>query len=699
MKIVIGIFVWTLSMGFAYLLGDISFGSDINKYIQTGEVAIYYVIASLIIAAFYLAWFTLRKEQRLLDIGGPIVILLVWGLARRKVLAEGAGGMLYSIAFCLKKNYGLNTAMTDSYYISIDGIKEFVIFVVAISMFFAAYMIYRQSSLMISTGLGFIYMSFGAVLDVDVSIPAVALTLLSIIVLRYVVVRENQPGLSVYDAAGHLIIFAVCIIVAAFAYTGIYELGMKKQGQVVSFADSIEYFLMGDSGHGYSSYYRINDKEVKTTDEVVDELVRDVPPEGNLYVTSRRYVVYEDGVWRNRDIGYEVDDPVYVTFDKVDFGRYIDEISDISRGADGFSYDRSEKLTDYIRQHISYTVKPEAFDKTVDPVMYALYTGHQGYCIHFATAAAIGLRAMGVQTRYSTGYVVPASAWQQLPDGRYSAKILDRYSHAWIEAYDKAYDVWTIVDATPLGDMADEFKSPDERDDEGELEKPSEITTEATENMISEKATEVTTQEQTSEQVTENVAYEEEEPSWSGTLPGGDDDGVTGDEGGTLEDSGLSELLSGRPFKVFVTILLVCSLTFLSISLRRHIIVSRRRKKLSGRNRILSVYEMSHAIYEMLEFSGMAVPQNMDDMEYAAFVTENCKGIKGDEFRRFVAIVQAAVYGHIPPTDRELTLARRLYVKIRTYLYLECNMRKRFVWKYIKCYDTLSWRKNRSRKE
>ena len=129
--------------------------------------------------------------------------------------------------------------------------------------------------------------------------------------------------------------------------------------------------------------------------------------------------------------------------------------------------------------------------------------------------------------------------------------------------------------------------------------------------------------------------------------------------------------------------------------LRRRVIVTRRRRKLVGRDRITAVHEMSAAMWDMLTFADLTDGVGSDDSEYADIVTERVKIVGGDEFRTFVACVQAAVYGQIVPDDEQLKMARKLYNKIRAYTYWSLNFKGRLVWKYVKCYDCGGRRRKR----
>ena len=706
--------VCMLSVGFAYLTGDIAFSSDINEYINPSGIMAVYVIGGLVIAVIYVCWYMFRKENRYLDILLPVCVLFVWGLARRKVLYAGGKGMIYSIAYQLRKSYGIKTGLVDMDYVSMSAIAEFVLFVVAVSMFFSVYMIYRCNSLMIAIGLAFMYVAAGAALSVHVSQQGVLLVAVALIIARYTLVRNGQPLSPVWNVAVPLVVFAGCLIAALMVYESAYEKGIKAQGRLLEMVENMEYFIMGDSGKGYSNYYKVDDQAVNPSDDVVDELTRKEKPEGNLYVKIRSYVTYDRGVWRGRDIGYSHDSDILVKYDTDTFGRYASDIRALTGGDTEYSQSVLDDVTEYIRSHISYTISPDKFSGDADPVMYALYEGHQGYCVHFASAAAIGMRTVGIPTRYDTGYVIPSSAWTQQADGTYRAMILEKYSHAWAEAYNSSTDQWDIVDATPLGDRADTLGIPDESDQSGgndtqspDSEDPSvddsEDTSEDTQTELTteEVSTELTSEvTETSEGVTTEDSGQSGGTSTETQISGGGDGQASGDgAGGGAGSSGLKSLWGNKYVYTALAVILVCIMFMAVLVVRRRTITGRRRHRMLGRNRILAIHEMSAVIYDMLRFSGMIGDVSENDTEYAEIVTENCSMIKGDEFKYFVAVVQAAVYGGISPDDVQMRAAGKLYNKVRAYGYWSLNFKKRCVWLFIKCYDVPSRRKKHVRKE
>lgn len=706
MRVVLGLAVWALSLGMTYLVGDIAYSSDINKYMDSANLVGAYIIGSLVIALVYSLWYILRKEQRILDIVVPVTVLLGWGLARRKLLYAGGKGMVYSIAYDLKKVYGIKTGLIDLDYVSVSAVTEFVLFIVAVSMFFATYMIYRCNSLMIAIGLAFLFMLAGATLSVPVSAPGVVLTVLSLIVARYVLMRMGQPLSVVWNIAVPVTVFAACLVVTLLVYDSVYDRGVKEQGKLLDMVDNMEYFLSGESNKGYSGYYKVDDSEVNPGDEVVDEIIREDKPQGNLYVKSRSYVTYENGSWHGRADGHSPDDEVMVYYDKDTFARYESEIQGYAPDKK-FSNEVMDKLVTYIRQHMSYTTAPKKFTEGEDPVNSAMYDVHEGYCVHFASAAAVGFRILGISTVYNTGYVVPSSAWIKQSDGTYRAVVLDKYSHAWIEAYSEDDGDWVIVDATPLGDRADTLGIPKEPDYSGDntADNSSDDTEEpetSEETSSPDVTTEATTDSTTQMSENTEVTTETDGDSSNGTGENGNQIDVPNDGSGDAQSGspgdagdGLSELVQNRVFRTVVVVLAVILILWGAVIFRRRTIVARRRRRLVGRNRISAIYEMSTAMYDMMVFSGAIENVSENDTEYADTVTESCSFIKGDEFTEFIKWVQAAVYGRVEPDDRQIAAARKLYTKVRAYTYLGLGFKDRFVWKYVKCYDCGGRRRKR----
>ena len=81
-------------------------------------------------------------------------------------------------------------------------------------------------------------------------------------------------------------------------------------------------------------------------------------------------------------------------------------------------------------------------ENTSDFALWFLEQGERGYCVHFATAATVLLRAAGIPARYVTGYRVDARAGQPV-------QVTSDDAHAWVEYYNYRTWGWYVLEATP----------------------------------------------------------------------------------------------------------------------------------------------------------------------------------------------------------------------------------------------------------
>lgn len=77
-----------------------------------------------------------------------------------------------------------------------------------------------------------------------------------------------------------------------------------------------------------------------------------------------------------------------------------------------------------------------------DFALWFLEASETGYCIHFASAAVVLLRAAGIEARYVSGYMVRTLAGQ-------TTVVTGENAHAWAEYYEPGLDAWLVLEATP----------------------------------------------------------------------------------------------------------------------------------------------------------------------------------------------------------------------------------------------------------
>ncbi len=105
-------------------------------------------------------------------------------------------------------------------------------------------------------------------------------------------------------------------------------------------------------------------------------------------------------------------------------------------------------VCDSLRQKCSYHLKLQPLPDGMDAVEYFLSESQEGYCMHFASAGTLLLRAFGVPARYASGYIVKRSEFEQGSDGKFTASVKDWNAHAWTEIYLDGIG-WVPIEMTP----------------------------------------------------------------------------------------------------------------------------------------------------------------------------------------------------------------------------------------------------------
>ena len=110
--------------------------------------------------------------------------------------------------------------------------------------------------------------------------------------------------------------------------------------------------------------------------------------------------------------------------------------------------EKAEQIRILVMESAAYDLKTGRMpgDRS-DLAMWFLQDGDTGYCVHFATAATVLLRAAGVPARYVEGYLVRVSAGD-------TVTVKQRNGHAWTEYYVNGMG-WMRLEATPSDGVAD----------------------------------------------------------------------------------------------------------------------------------------------------------------------------------------------------------------------------------------------------
>ena len=164
-------------------------------------------------------------------------------------------------------------------------------------------------------------------------------------------------------------------------------------------------------------------------------------------------------------------------FDKEPYARYLDvpeSCGDAARhiceeaGFAGTEAEIVQQVAAYFDENYNYTLRPGFYYGSPDYISHFLLESRKGYCSHFASAAVMLFRQMGIPARYVEGYAFSYAAVVEngeLVEGAdyddyytgfseigetalIQIEIPEAYAHAWVEIYDRERG-WIAVDPTP----------------------------------------------------------------------------------------------------------------------------------------------------------------------------------------------------------------------------------------------------------
>ena len=149
-------------------------------------------------------------------------------------------------------------------------------------------------------------------------------------------------------------------------------------------------------------------------------------------------------------------------------------LSGLELGAGLSVEEKATAIADYVRQTATYDLMTDRMPEgKQDFAIWFLEEASTGYCVHFATAATVLLRAAQIPCRYVTGYLLYTQGGQEV-------KVTEKQSHAWVEYYDPDIG-WRILEPTPseaqpLPPELTEPTNPSETTEPSETTLPSETT-------------------------------------------------------------------------------------------------------------------------------------------------------------------------------------------------------------------------------
>lgn len=121
---------------------------------------------------------------------------------------------------------------------------------------------------------------------------------------------------------------------------------------------------------------------------------------------------------------------------------------------DANRWETAEAIADYVRSSAEYDLNTSRMPTDAqDFALWFLENGETGYCVHFATAAVVLLRAADIPARYVTGYLT------QVQSGE-TTTVTAGDAHAWAEYYVPQLETWVVLEATPTEEILREVPTP-----------------------------------------------------------------------------------------------------------------------------------------------------------------------------------------------------------------------------------------------
>lgn len=152
---------------------------------------------------------------------------------------------------------------------------------------------------------------------------------------------------------------------------------------------------------------------------------------------------------------------------------------------EGFEGGSQAEILNYIRRGLSdrceYVLESGKKPFGADFAEWFLTDNKKGSCTHFASAAALLCRSMGIPARYCEGFVIKEEDVKSFPEaeGYTTISVPDSRAHAWVEVYIDGYG-WLPFEATPgYGNMILELDGSEDSFEEAPVSELTSVSTEA----------------------------------------------------------------------------------------------------------------------------------------------------------------------------------------------------------------------------
>lgn len=339
-------------------------------------------------------------------------------------------------------------------------------------------------------------------------------------------------------------------------------------------------------------------------------------------------------------------------------------------------YQIVEETRNFIMMDTEYTLSPGKTPKDRDAVEYFLKENKKGYSSHYATAAAVLLRGIGVPTRYVEGLYVTKEKLEEVYDQGAEIEVTDQNIHAWVEVYQENYGFIPVEFTPGMGDEDADYSSVTDDENEGG-EKPEEDQSADSANPEQPAETPVPEDDMTFENIESDDynredQYEEEKPEEeSGSVD------TSGGEKDTPEEGGMTWQ------KILLLVLLALVLLAAAAEIQRRVRIlllkkSVRKKPWRKQIRVYYRHLEKAFVHNGIRYRGQSVD------EYTGQIARAYR-MDRDNVYPFVSMVFCASFSYEKFNREQLAEFKTSYRSIRRNVYEGVKGLKKLYYMYVLC--------------
>lgn len=356
-------------------------------------------------------------------------------------------------------------------------------------------------------------------------------------------------------------------------------------------------------------------------------------------------------------------------------------------------YAAIEYVQQYLARNTSYTLKPGKTPSGQDFVEYFLFDNKKGYCMHYASAATVMLRAMGVPARYVEGYVITADDLSQAPTTGYSEikrydmqnlgiyeqydmvtmDIKDTNAHAWVEVYLPGLG-WQPIEVTGPYSNGNTIEIPPMNENPEATLKP---TPKPSVTPKPSPSTKPSTTPKASPTVKPSAT-----PA-AGNV-GSQNQGIADDflRGVMQWYHGLSPMVQ-RILNLLMSLIVFAIVAVTTIWIRREIVIRIRYKKIresDANHKVLYEYHIMERIYRK---RGIKYSSTTPHGEFVLELVRAYPFITEEGAKMYMNLILKAKFHHQLVTMEELAYIDSFHAGFIHYLYQEASLLQKWYYKYI----------------